>query len=54
MQTLEFCSDHQPHVAYGRRNPSGAMCLFEIKRSAVGPIAAEAFPERTVRIRARE
>jgi len=45
---------HQPHVAYERRNPSGDIILFTIRRSAVGPIAAETFPERAVKITARE
>jgi len=45
---------HQPHVAYERRNPSGDIIRFEIGRLAVGPIAAETFPERAARITARE
>ena len=45
---------HQPHVTYERRNPSGATIRFTIGRVAVGPIAAEAFPERTTRITERE
>jgi hypothetical protein len=44
---------HQPHVTYERLNPSGAIIRFEIGRLAVGPIAAEAVPERAARVTKR-
>jgi hypothetical protein len=55
MQTLEFCPDHQQHVAYERRNPSGLIFRLKIERVSTGPmVTAETFPERAVRITARE
>ena len=40
-------------MTYERRNPSGDIIRFTIGRLAMGPIAAETFPEREAKITER-